>query len=110
MFNAAFDKVIERYTSNHQQLSDQVWGIHNQLSIKHPISQAVPVLGVFLDRKPYPMAGDTHSPRVQTPRFGASQRMVIAPGVQFFICQEANLVTLSRRFMKQVLMTGSKAR
>lgn len=80
LFNTAFDKVIERYTSNHQQLSDQVWGIHNQLSIKHPISQAVPVLGVFLDRKPYPMAGDTHSPRVQTPRFGASQRMVIAPG------------------------------
>lgn len=80
VFNVAFDKVVERYTSNHQQLSDQVWGMHNQLNIKHPISQAVPFLGVFLDRQHYAMPGDTHSPRVQTPRFGASQRMVIAPG------------------------------
>ncbi len=75
----ALNKTIESFSGNNKPLFDYTWGEQNQLNIKHPISRAVPLLGYFLDRPQYTMPGDAHSPRVQTPSFGASQRMVITP-------------------------------
>jgi penicillin amidase len=67
-------------TADGEALSDQTWGKANTLAIEHPLSQAVPLLGRWLNMPAEPMDGDTFMPLVQTPTNGASQRMVVAPG------------------------------
>ncbi|MCX2863242.1 penicillin acylase family protein [Paucibacter sp. PLA-PC-4] len=63
-----------------RQLADANWGEHNRAAIKHPLSQALPLLGPWLDMPDTPLAGDRHMPRVQQSVHGQSQRMVVAPG------------------------------
>ncbi|MFC4728489.1 penicillin acylase family protein [Coralloluteibacterium thermophilus] len=62
-------------------LAARTWGERNTASICHPLAPALP--GPFRDRlcmPREPLPGDAHMPRVQGPAFGASQRMVVAPG------------------------------
>ncbi len=59
---------------------EATWGARNTLRIQHPLSQAVPELGRWLDLPPWAMAGDDHMPRVQGVDFGPSERMVVSPG------------------------------
>jgi penicillin amidase len=80
LYLAAIDAVIEAYTENNQPLADQVWGKFNQVTIRHPLSQAIPLLSRWLDRPTMALPGEAHSPRVQGRTFGASERMVISPG------------------------------
>ncbi|MCD7098985.1 penicillin acylase family protein [Stenotrophomonas sp. MMGLT7] len=57
------------------------WGTHNTASICHPLAQALPAVARrWLCMPADPLPGDTDMPRVQAPAFGASQRMVVAPG------------------------------
>ncbi|MGQ0385159.1 MAG: penicillin acylase family protein [Gammaproteobacteria bacterium] len=56
------------------------WGKVNRASIKHPVSEAVPFLSRFLDMPADPLPGDWSTPRVQSPRFGASERFGVSPG------------------------------
>ena len=56
------------------------WGTRNQTSIQHPLSQAIPRLSKWLDMPPQELPGDWAVPRVQRPKFGASERMVVSPG------------------------------
>jgi len=56
------------------------WGQANALSIRHPLSGALPGLAGWLDLPRRPMPGDARMPRVQGPDFGATQRMVVSPG------------------------------
>lgn len=63
-----------------QPLSQATWGKRNQAAIRHPLSRAVPALGVLLDMPAVELPGDSHLPRVQSPSAGASQRMVVSPG------------------------------
>ena len=56
------------------------WGAVNRARIRHPISEAVPFLGRFLDMPADPLPGDWSTPRVQSPRFGASERFAVSPG------------------------------
>ena len=56
------------------------WGDVNPSRVQHPMSQAVPWLGRWLDMPERPISGDAHMPRVHAARFGASQRMVISVG------------------------------
>jgi len=56
------------------------WGEINKAQIRHPLSQALPLLNQFLDMPEHSLPGDRDMPRVQAPKFGASQRMVISPG------------------------------
>ncbi len=79
VFMQAVNDTLATLTEGNAILSDQTWGSRNRLSIKHPISQNIRVLNWFLDRPRHGMPGDVDSPRVQTPTFGASQRMVIDP-------------------------------
>ncbi len=72
--------VYSQYQENNEGLRQQTWGRHNQLSIQHPLSRALPFLSFLLDMEPVAMPGDTFMPRVQSPDFGASQRMAVAPG------------------------------
>ncbi|MFK8016484.1 MAG: penicillin acylase family protein [Gammaproteobacteria bacterium] len=57
------------------------WGARNTARIRHPLSSALPgFLRSRLDMPADPLPGDAWMPRVQGPAFGASQRLVVAPG------------------------------
>lgn len=56
------------------------WGNRNTLRMQHPLARAIPALSGWLDMEAIPLPGDSHMPRVQSPTFGASQRLVVAPG------------------------------
>ncbi len=59
---------------------DVRWGDLNESAIAHPISQAVPALGRFLDMPDVAQSGDWGTVRVARPTFGASLRLVVSPG------------------------------
>ena len=62
-------------------LSERSWGERNTAAICHPLAAAIPLLGKrWLCMPADPLPGDGSMPRVQGPRFGASQRMVVSPG------------------------------
>ncbi|CAI9121659.1 penicillin acylase family protein [Brytella acorum] len=56
------------------------WGAFNHVGIHHPLARVVPLLGFLTDPPDVPEAGDTLVPRVQSPGFGASERIVVSPG------------------------------
>lgn len=74
----AVDAVIEPFADD--GLDSATWGEINTLTMQHPLSLVVPLLGRWLDMPARPLPGDVHVPRVQSPRNGASQRLVVAPG------------------------------
>src|SRR4029079_9473323 len=55
-------------------------GERNTTRIRHPLSQAVPLLGRWLDVPPRQLPGDEDMPRVQGRSHGASGRLVVSPG------------------------------
>lgn len=62
-------------------LPQRSWGEQNTAAICHPLARAIPLLGKRLLCMPaQPLAGDGNMPRVVRPDFGASERMVVAPG------------------------------
>lgn len=62
-------------------LAQRRWGERNTAAICHPLASALPVIGRrTLCMPAHPLAGDADMPRVQGPAFGASERMVVAPG------------------------------
>jgi penicillin amidase len=62
------------------KLNDYTWGNKNYLQIKHPLSRFVPGLSFLTDMPGKSYSGDRDMPKVATPRFGASERLVISPG------------------------------
>lgn len=84
---AAVDAVLEQLLPQGEErhgapLAARTWGERNQVRIQHPLSRAVPVLGRWLDIVPESLPGDANMPRVQAQAFGASARMVVAPGFE----------------------------
>ncbi|MGJ4728009.1 penicillin acylase family protein [Luteimonas sp. SDU101] len=61
-------------------LRQRSWGEHNTAAICHPLAGALPLGRRLLCMPADPLPGDSMMPRVQGPAFGASQRMVVAPG------------------------------
>ena len=62
-------------------LARRTWGERNTARICHPLADAVPLVGRRMLCMPAePLPGDGMMPRVQAPSFGASERMVVAPG------------------------------
>ncbi len=62
-------------------LAERRWGERNTAAICHPLSRALPAFARPLLCMPAdPLRGDMNMPRVQSPQFGASQRMVVSPG------------------------------
>ncbi|AWL12345.1 Penicillin amidase [Saliniradius amylolyticus] len=56
------------------------WGRFNAVAIKHPLSPFIPGLGWLTDMPDDKLAGDSFMPNVSRDDFGASQRLVVAPG------------------------------
>jgi len=65
-------------------LAGWTWGARNTAAIRHPLSPFLPVsfLARFLDAPPDLLPGDSRMPRAQGPAFGASERMVVSPGLE----------------------------
>lgn len=62
-------------------LAHRSWGERNTAAICHPVARALPAFtSRWLCMPADPLPGDRDMPRVQTPAFGASQRMVVSPG------------------------------
>ncbi len=61
-------------------LHERSWGERNTAAICHPLAGAIPLGRRLLCMPPDPLPGDSMMPRVQGPAFGASERMVVAPG------------------------------
>lgn len=77
---SAVDETLDNFPGAGGALAAKTWGDRNTLRMQHPLGRAVPQLGSFLDIPPEPLPGDSGMPRVQSPGFGASQRMVVSPG------------------------------
>ena len=80
---AAVDATIFHVSQEGQALEEQTWGSKNVTRIQHPISMASPLLGRLLGLDMVALAlpgGRKDMPRVQSPNYGASQRMVVTPG------------------------------
>jgi penicillin amidase len=56
------------------------WGMHNTVKHPHPFSKALPVLSNLLDMPVEALPGCAFCVRAAGPGFGASERMVVAPG------------------------------
>jgi penicillin amidase len=74
------DTVIALATQNGAPLEAAKWGDINRVIIAHPLARFLPLFGRWLAVSADPLPGDVHMPRVQTPEFGASERVVVAPG------------------------------
>jgi len=62
-------------------LHARTWGEHNTAAICHPLATALPAFTRrWLCMPPDPLPGDGMMARVQSPAFGASERMVVSPG------------------------------
>jgi penicillin amidase len=78
---SALDETIEQLAGDCPEgLDDCTWGERNVIRIQHPLSRAVPALGRWLDMPAVPAPGDQDMPRVQSPGFGASERLAVSPG------------------------------
>jgi penicillin G amidase len=77
---ASVDTALQELQQQCPNLKRCTWGAQNTLSMRHPLSSAVPFMGRLLDMPAQPLSGDSFMPRVQGPSFGASQRLVVSPG------------------------------
>ena len=74
------DAAVAAETTDGAQLRDAQWGATNRAAIAHPFVQFMPWLARWLAAPRDLLSGDVNMPRVQAPEFGASERMVVAPG------------------------------
>ncbi|MCA9292290.1 MAG: penicillin acylase family protein [Phycisphaerales bacterium] len=56
------------------------WGKHNRLRMRHPLARTLPKWFRLFDMPAHEQAGDYWAVRVASPRFGASERLVVSPG------------------------------
>jgi penicillin amidase len=78
---AAVDTLLGYYQRESAgMLTARTWGERNTTRIRHPLSGAIPFAGRWLDVPPRQLPGDQDMPRVQSPAFGASERLVVSPG------------------------------
>ncbi len=57
-----------------------LWGDVNASDFAHPLAQALPLIASKLRLPSHPQSGHWSAVRVATPRFGASDRLVVTPG------------------------------
>lgn len=72
--------LAEDWRAQGSDFAERSWGERNTSAICHPLAAALGPARRLLCMPAEPLPGDNHMPRVQGPSFGASQRMVVAPG------------------------------
>lgn len=77
---ATVDSIIADFRDPETGFEHFSWGRRNTVRVRHPLSQAVPLLSSWLDMPAVELPGDIDMPRVQDVSFGASMRMAVAPG------------------------------
>ena len=78
---AAADDVVTGIEKSGTPLARATWGQQNVLRMRHPFSLSLPAfLTSWLNFPATALPGDHDVPRVQSPRHGASMRMVVSPG------------------------------
>ena len=77
---AAVDRAIGELTVDGGRLSDRTWGDFNRASVTHPLGNAMPLVGQWLNMPADPLPGDIYTPRAHSPRAGPSERMIVSPG------------------------------
>ena len=78
---ACANEAYNEITNNGQViLAQQSWGQLHKIDIHHPLSSAIPGLGLLLDMPASPLTGDRNMPKVMGREFSASMRMVVSPG------------------------------
>ena len=77
---ASVDTALGKLAEKCGELKQCTWGKENTLAMRHPLSNALPFAGRWLDMPAEPMSGDSSMPRVQGVNFGASERLVVSPG------------------------------
>jgi penicillin amidase len=80
LLRGAVDDALAELPGGGKDVAQRTWGERNTASIRHPLSTAVPGLGLLLDMPADRLPGDDHMPRFQEPSAGASERMVVSPG------------------------------
>ena len=77
----AIDKVgTDAMRGRSGPLSARAWSEANVTRYRHPLSNAVPFIGRWLDMPAQALPGDLYTPRVHSGAIGASERMVVSPG------------------------------
>jgi penicillin amidase len=79
---AAVDDLLGANFATVASMKSETWGKHNKLLIEHPMSKSIPILGKYLNMPQTEVSGDLYVPCVLRPRAGASQRMVVSPGLE----------------------------
>jgi penicillin amidase len=78
---AAANDVLADTQAAGQTPADFTWGERNALAMQHPFSRIFPEwLARFLNLPAQALPGDNDMPRVQSPRAGQSERLVVSPG------------------------------
>jgi penicillin amidase len=78
---AAVRDNIRYFRENYDgSLADRTWGEFNTVTIRHPLSGAVPLLSGWLDMPADQLNGDVDLPKAQGTTFGASERFAVYPG------------------------------
>jgi penicillin G amidase len=73
-------QVLDQLEAEDNDWESRTWGARNTLRMQHPFSRLIPQLSRFLDMPKDPQSGDLRVPRVADRQFGASMRLVVAPG------------------------------
>lgn len=81
-FLAVVDQILAYYDElgDGVPLTGRTWGLMNVPELRHPLSPLLPPMADMLDLPARPLPGDMEMPRLQLPSFGATLRMVVAPG------------------------------
>jgi penicillin amidase len=77
---AALDGALDSLKQQCGSLQQCTWGRQNVLAMRHPLSGTLPFASHWLDMSAQALPGDAAMPRVQNSHFGASERLVVAPG------------------------------
>ena len=78
---AAADDLAADVEKSGGSLARFTWGARNTLAMQHPFGRFLPKpIARLLDMPADQLPGDADMPRVQTARFGQSERMVVSPG------------------------------
>lgn len=78
---AAADDVLADADDAGVSPANFTWGRRNTLAMHHPFSRIMPsLLARLIDMPADQLPGDNDMPRVQSPNFGQTERLVVAPG------------------------------